>query len=64
VTLTITIDPVTGEREITADSGGTIPAVVDGSVTRMASQLAVVREIHRGVDVDTVVFADVAYLGN
>lgn len=64
MTLTIVIDSETGEREITADSGGVIPGAVDESVRRMASQLAVVREIHRNVDVDLVVFADVAYLGS
>ena len=64
MTITITIDPETNVRRISAETNGAIPVVVDDSIARMADHIAVVREIHRNVDVDLVVFADVAYLGN
>jgi hypothetical protein len=62
VTITITIDPESGERSITAETGGMIPAVVHDSVIRMADQLTVLREVHRNVDVDVLFFSDVKYL--
>jgi hypothetical protein len=60
VRLIIDID-ADGLREVTAESDGS-PAQVHESVNRMAQQLTTICEIYGGEEVDTVLFADVAYL--
>lgn len=62
--LVIEIDPETNAHTVTAESGSAFPAIVHDSVERMADQLTILREVHRGLDVDVIFFSDVSYLSD
>ena len=63
--LIIDIDPESNVKRLSVDgTKGILPVILDDSVTNMADHLVTLREIHEGLDVDILYFADLKYLGD
>jgi hypothetical protein len=59
--LIIEIDQESNTHKVTAENGD-MPFVINGSVERMAQQIAILREVYNGTDVDSVFFCDSDYM--